>query len=82
MSIHVNAIITLTTVNKDTRVVTVGDIRDFLEILDSYGVPNEAEMLEGYLAFDWITDRVEAIDCAEHAGKLDFVVFNHECEVK
>ena len=82
MSVYLNGIITLTTVNKDTRVVTVGDVREFLAILDKFGVPDEAEMLEGYLAFDWITNKVELINCAEHMDKQDFIVTTHDCEVK
>lgn len=82
MSVYFNGIVTLTTVNTTTRVVTVGDVREFLAILDKFGVPDEAEMLEGYLAFDWITDKVEPINCGEHKDMQDFVVLTHKCEVK
>jgi hypothetical protein len=62
----------------------VQDIVDFIASLDKLGVPATAEIPDGYLYFEWATDKVDVIQCGEHlvndAEQFDFVVTAHECK--
>lgn len=60
----------------------VQDIVDFIASLDKLGVPATAEIPDGYLYFEWNTDKVDVIQCGEHlindGEKFDFIVTAHE----
>lgn len=62
--------------------LTVQDILDFVATLEKLGVPATAEIPDGYLYFEWSTDKVDVIQCGEHlisdGEKFDFIVTAHE----
>jgi hypothetical protein len=62
----------------------VQDIVDFIASLEKLGVPATAEIPDGYLYFEWATNKVDVIQCGEHlvsdAEQFDFIVTAHECK--
>ena len=63
---------------------TVGDVRDFLKVLDNLGVKDDVELLDGYLTYEYQTTLVDVILCGEHkVGEevYDFLINTHKCAV-
>lgn len=63
--------------------ITLGDLKDFLELLTELGVADTAEVLDAHIAYEWQVDKVDRISCAEHhpvePEKYDFVINAHKC---
>lgn len=67
-----------------TDVLTVQDVRDFLDVLESMGVPNTNILQDGFLTYEYQTTEVGQIECANHkaneTAKYDWIVKAHESE--
>lgn len=65
-------------------VLTVQDVKDFLVALEQMGVPDTAEILDGFLHFDWSSNKIDIIECGEHlvgdAEHFDFILTTHDCK--
>lgn len=74
------------TLSTPQDVLTVQDVKDFLVALEQMGVPDTAEILDGFLHFDWSSTKIDIIECGEHlvgeADQFDFVLPTHECKVE
>lgn len=60
--------------------MTAGDVRDFVSLLNLLQVPDSTPLLEGMLSYEYQTQDVELINCADHAPneeRLDFIVTTH-----
>jgi hypothetical protein len=72
------------TLSTPQDVLTVQDVKDFLVALEQMGVPDTAEILDGFLHFDWSSAKIDIIECGEHlvgeADQFDFVLTTHECK--
>ena len=71
------------TLSTPQDVLTVKDVKDFLVALEQMNVPETAELIDGFLHFDWSSETVDVIQCADHSEtekeKLDFILLIHEC---
>ena len=71
------------TLSTPQDVLTVKDDKDFLGALEQMGIPDSAEILDGFLHFDWSTNKLDIIQCGDHlvgdADYFDFILTTHEC---
>lgn len=74
-------------ISTPTDKLTFGDIKEFVEYLTQLSIPDDHELLDGHLSYEYQSTNVELIQCGEHTGTSgnytsDFVVLAHDCQIE